>query len=197
MCTVDEEIRIGKEVKAWMLKNKMFTSVDIGNAMKDKGDTIRNRDVAHYLRTAWRTLAIWAGASYEQTPIDVTLADGVTTQASLYHPQGADISEYTDRSQVATPPVRGQSMSQNFTQAYAGTATGRTQSARPNLANTPSNSLNDIIKKVFNLPPIEIEEEDPGTGDTQGEADSGEANEITITARIDLSKFRVPFKQPA
>ena len=104
MCTVDEQIIIGKETRVWMKAGKMFTSVDIGNALKEKGEFIRNRDVASYLRGAYLTVAVWAGANYEKTPIDVTLDSGVTMEASLYHPAGMDPANYIDRSQKALPP---------------------------------------------------------------------------------------------
>jgi hypothetical protein len=105
MCSVDEQITISNEVKVWMRDNKLFTSVDIGNALKEKGNFIRNRDVASYLRGAFQTVATWAGVSYVQTPIDVILENGGTAEASLYYPFGADPTEYTARSQKALPPM--------------------------------------------------------------------------------------------
>ena len=78
-------------------QNLMFTSVDISNSIKKDGKWISNSEVAGFLR---RHLLAQHN-DYAKTTISV--AGGA--QATLYHPIGANIDEYTDRNQHALTPV--------------------------------------------------------------------------------------------
>jgi hypothetical protein len=88
-----------------MQRGKMFTSVDIANSLKQRGDWIRNREVADYLRNNLVGISkqYW-GAGYQKSTIDVSLPNGSYTEATLYHPAGTSASGYTKTAQKAMSP---------------------------------------------------------------------------------------------
>jgi hypothetical protein len=88
---------IETKVLEFASKNLMFTSVDIANSIKKDGTWVKNREVAHWLRTNALTVAL----CYTSTPIQV--GQGAHT-ATLYHPTGTNPDDYTDRDQEAIPP---------------------------------------------------------------------------------------------
>jgi hypothetical protein len=105
MCTAQEEQLIRNELDQWITANKMFTSVDIANAIKERGEWIRNRVVAGYLRNNATFIAnAILGVRYDTSQIPVEV-DGVTTSATLYHPLGDNPDNYTARNQKAKSPV--------------------------------------------------------------------------------------------
>ena len=83
----------------------MFTSVDIANDIKLSGTWIRNHVVASYLRQNVQAVASGLMLVYEQTLIPVTLENGDTTEAYLYHPGGTDANDYTATDQRALDPI--------------------------------------------------------------------------------------------
>lgn len=105
MCTVDEERIIKMTVEEMLQQGQMFTSVDVGNKIKLSGTWISNHEVATYLRDN----VLWISQNlmilYKQTPIPVTIEDGSTRQASLYHPVGSNPDDYRERSQKALNPI--------------------------------------------------------------------------------------------
>jgi hypothetical protein len=104
MCTPAEAIKIRTEVGGWMQRGKMFTSVDIANALKQRGDWVRNRTVADYLRQNVVGFAPQYGCKYTKSTIDVQLPNGSYTEATLYHPAGSSPSVYTRTAQKALSP---------------------------------------------------------------------------------------------
>jgi len=105
MCTAQEEQLIRNELDQWITANKMFTSVDIANAIKEKGEWIRNREVAGDLRNNATFIAsAILGVRYNTSQIPVEV-DGVTTNTTLYHPLGDNPDNYTTRNQKAKAPV--------------------------------------------------------------------------------------------
>ena len=105
MCTPEQANKIRAEAGQWMQRGKMFTSVDIANSLKQRGDWMRNREVADYLRNNLVGISkqYW-GQGYQKSTIDVSLPNGSYTEATLYHPAGTDASNYTKTSQKAMSP---------------------------------------------------------------------------------------------
>ncbi len=105
MCTVDEEKVIKAVVEEALHRKMMFTSVDIANDIKLSGKWIRNHEVASYLRQNVVSICWDLGVSYTTTLIPVTLENGDTTQAYLYHPVDTDADDYKDTNQRALDPI--------------------------------------------------------------------------------------------
>jgi hypothetical protein len=81
---------VENKVKTLITNKEMFTSVDISNAIKEDGIWIRCREVASVLRQHDFSMDDYARTS-------ITVANG--RQASLYHPDYADPSNYTKTNQ--------------------------------------------------------------------------------------------------
>jgi hypothetical protein len=98
--TMSNEQTIREMVQEYVTAEKIFTSVDIGNAIKTKTLTmdIRNRDVRDWLRTNIGKDPLLA--DYVSEPIDVN--NGHT--ATVYRPHWKDVSDYIDRDQKALGP---------------------------------------------------------------------------------------------
>jgi hypothetical protein len=111
MSTVVEEIIIESATKDFLQKLNWFTSVDIANRIKLTGNWVRNSTVAEYLRRNALSLATKEGVDYKRTLIPVTLWDGGTSEAFLYHPEDEDPLEYVlsgYANQRALDPVSGE-----------------------------------------------------------------------------------------
>lgn len=132
LATLDEQTTILAKLKEWFAQGKMFTSVDIANAIKKEGNFIRNRNVASYLRDYCLTIATAEGYNYTYTPIDVTLQDGSVSIAFLYHPYWADTGEYTDTNQKAYSPQD---------------VNKQTHGSIPQFGNTNTDDNTDLMKK--------------------------------------------------
>lgn len=99
MCVKDDTIR--EAVQEFVTAEKLFTSVDIGNAIKKttlKMD-IRNRDVRDWLRSNIGKDPLLN--DYVSEPVDVNNGARVAT---LYRPHWKDSSDYTDLNQKALGP---------------------------------------------------------------------------------------------
>ena len=101
---MDKNQVIKEAVKKFVKNEKLFTSVDIGNAIKKEilSMEIRNREVRDWLRS--NIVADEVLKDYVQEPIDV--CNG-TRMATLYRPHWKDSSEYMgpDRDQTALTPA--------------------------------------------------------------------------------------------
>jgi hypothetical protein len=105
MCTKVEEDLIRQETGAWMQRGKSFTSVDIANAIKQRGTFIKNRDVANFLRNTAVGMSLqYSLDPYVTSVINVQLPNGSWVEASLYHPQGTAASDYKNIKQKALSP---------------------------------------------------------------------------------------------
>jgi hypothetical protein len=104
MCSPADASKIRVEAGQWMQRGKMFTSVDIANSLKQRGDWVRNRDVADFLRTNVVNMAPQYGFKYTTTTIDVKLPNGSNTEATLYHVSGTNAATYTKTNQKAMSP---------------------------------------------------------------------------------------------
>jgi len=92
---------IKAKVVEFITAQKMFTSVNIGNAIKKDGTWIANHDVAEWLRSNFDTVNKEIGDSYTSTSIPV---NNDTERATLYYPFFADPINYNDRNAQATTP---------------------------------------------------------------------------------------------
>lgn len=89
---------IEQKVKDFMQQSKMFTSVDICNAVKDDGTWIRNREIATWLRDRFKAFNLQN--QYAVTQITV----GNNLRANLYHPAMMNVFDYKDTNQKALTP---------------------------------------------------------------------------------------------
>lgn len=98
---MDKNQIIRETVKEFVENEKLFTSVDIGNAVKRKNLSmdVRNREVAAWLRKNTPTDDILQ--DYDTVPISVN--NGQHT-ATLYFPHWADPEDYASRDQKALGP---------------------------------------------------------------------------------------------
>ena len=111
MCTPQQADMIRKEAGLWMQRGKSFTSVDVGNSLKQRGDWIKNREVAAFLRDNAIDFApqyTQGRFTYKKSVINVTLPNGSNTEATLYHPSNVDPSTYKQTSQKALSPDEAQ-----------------------------------------------------------------------------------------
>ncbi len=71
-------------VREFVRDGSMFTALDVSNKVKDTMPHARHREVRDEVRSMFQ-LEIESN-SYARTPITVTLGDGTTAEALLYHP---------------------------------------------------------------------------------------------------------------
>ena len=70
-------------VNEWITQEKLFTALDVSLEVKKTLPHARHREVRDVVRSEYTTMQ---NANYGKTDIDVTLDDGSTTKAVLYHP---------------------------------------------------------------------------------------------------------------
>lgn len=103
MNTHDLQDTVEEVVEDFMLNGMLFTALDVSNAVKKVIPTARHRQVRDEVRARFSDLIEPQG--WARTPITVTLADGSTADALLYHPQADswDLdSKYDDQKRTAT-----------------------------------------------------------------------------------------------
>lgn len=93
------EATIRAKVEEFIKAEKLFTSVDIANAIKNDGIWIRNTEVRNWIQSNFNDKMLFG--DYVLTPIHV--CNG-TSLASLYHPALSDPNDYTDRDQRSLTP---------------------------------------------------------------------------------------------
>jgi hypothetical protein len=100
-------------VNAFMNDVTSFTSIDVSNLVKREGfPSTRHRQVAEEIRSIYES-DFMDTYSYERTLINVTLANGSSKQAFLYHHCTTDPDAYDKRSQVACGPLSCETSSVN------------------------------------------------------------------------------------
>ena len=110
MCTANpkQEALIQAKVEEFISGDKLFTSVDVANAIKSDGEWIRNRVVRDWLLENITTNDIFSG--YTKTRINV---NGGTHQATLYLPTWADADIYDKTDQRVLTPDEVKSIRRN------------------------------------------------------------------------------------
>ncbi len=71
-------------ISEFVESNTLFTALDVSNKVKETLPFVRHREVRDLVRASFHSEIEAAG--YARTPIKVTLMDGSTTEALLYHP---------------------------------------------------------------------------------------------------------------
>jgi hypothetical protein len=84
----------------YMSEQKPFTALDIGNALKEKGINVRQRDVSPVVRDHFTNSDMYVNAGYTRTLIPVK--DGIV-QAFLYFHIDNTPDDYTDTNQDPLP----------------------------------------------------------------------------------------------
>lgn len=82
MTTLNDEVR--SVVKSFIQSGELFTALDVSNKVKLALPLARHREVRDEVRALFTTEIEQAG--WARTPITVTLTDGTTAEALLYHP---------------------------------------------------------------------------------------------------------------
>jgi hypothetical protein len=70
-------------IEEFVNESKLFTALDVSNKLKETQSFIKHRDVREIVRRAWSDAVVFP--NYNRTNITVTLQDGTTTEAALYH----------------------------------------------------------------------------------------------------------------
>ena len=104
----DLESTVNEVIASFIDDEILFTALDVSNKVKESLPSARHREVRDVVRNAWHDTIEVAG--YGRTPISVTLTNGSTAQALLYHPlhDSWDLDSKYDaqkREQVATAPM--------------------------------------------------------------------------------------------
>lgn len=81
MNTLEDEVR--SVITGFMNSGELFTALDVSNKVKLTFPFARHREVRDVVRSLFATFIEPAG--WSRTPITVTLADGSTAEALLYH----------------------------------------------------------------------------------------------------------------
>lgn len=97
---MDNDTLIKTKVEEFTKEEKMFTSVDISNAIKKDGTFVSNKLVSKWLHDNAQTEP--SMQNYTITTIGVMQDTG---RATLYYPSWKDPSTYDDRDQVAMNPT--------------------------------------------------------------------------------------------
>jgi DNA-binding CsgD family transcriptional regulator len=91
-------------VSEFIQKGQLFTSIDIANEVKTRGEWIRNTEVAGFLRKNVISLARQQNLDYEMVQVSVSTSTG-SAQANVYFMSGDDPHSYTNTTQTAMTPA--------------------------------------------------------------------------------------------
>jgi hypothetical protein len=101
MASLEDTVRT--VVQDFMGRGVLFTALDVSNAVKQSNPNARHREVRDVVRALFATDIETQG--WARTPISVTLGDGTTAEALLYHPLTSswDLdNEYSAQQRAAT-----------------------------------------------------------------------------------------------
>jgi hypothetical protein len=103
--TQDIETVIRMVVERFTCEGFLFTALDVSNRVKQELPGVRHREVAPIVRDLYQDGDF--GSDYTRSTIKVTLQNGSTTEALLYHLDDDEPDDYagTQRAQVAIPPL--------------------------------------------------------------------------------------------
>lgn len=82
MSSLEDTVRL--VVQDFVGRSVLFTALDVSNAVKQQMPHVKHREVRDVVRGMFTTDIETAG--WARTPITVTLKDGTTAEALLYHP---------------------------------------------------------------------------------------------------------------
>lgn len=104
------EQNVNLTVEAFVANGESFTALDVSNAVKGAGVFCRHAEVRDYVRRYFRSGGM---VGYTRTPIGVTLPNGASESAMLYHSDQLTPDELDDvypaakRNQSAQPTPSG------------------------------------------------------------------------------------------
>lgn len=106
MATLQDMVRT--VIEEFMDNDELFTALDVSNKVKTQQPNARHREVRDVVRNIFTTEIATKG--YARSPITVTLDNGTTAEALLYHPLSAswDLDNLYDqqkRQQKSLNPV--------------------------------------------------------------------------------------------
>jgi len=131
---MDLETTVKNTVASLCNDKVSFTSLDISNTLKQEGIPTRHRKVRDVVRELYRDGTL-SSYDYITTNIIVTLKNGDSVYATLYHHCLTDNSEYVTRDLIALPVPS--SDNDNTTSSLSSSSSSSTKSV-PNLINTSS-----------------------------------------------------------
>lgn len=102
------ELSIQEKVQEYIKEQKMFTSVDIANAVKQEGLWVRNREVRDWIQENFTNKSIFGDYIISQ----IMVCNG-SSFASLYHPALKDPNDYLDREQQPLTPDEVKAIAKN------------------------------------------------------------------------------------
>ncbi len=91
-------------INDWVKEDRLFTALDVSVAVKQTLPLARHREIRGLVRTEFATMQ---ASSYGRSDIDVTLDDGTTAKAILYHPL-ADSWDLDAKYQARTQTLKSQ-----------------------------------------------------------------------------------------
>ena len=168
MATLQDTVR--SVVEEFMDNDELFTALDVSNKVKAQQPNVRHREVRDVIRNIF-TVEI-APKGYARSPITVTLDNGTTAEALLYHPLSAswDLDNLYDqqkRQQKSFNPVAAAAAAVAAASATpvgstpAGTATATVSAPTPGAASVtisatapvPMPTARDLWNQLFATQP--------------------------------------------
>ena len=160
MTTLNDEVR--SVVQSFIQSGELFTALDVSNKVKLTQPLARHREVRDEVRGLFTVEIEKAG--WARTPIQVTLSDGTTTEALLYHPltDSWDLDNKYDaqkRAQAALNPASKAAQALGLTHSSAPVPTPVTATPMPKVvataasASAPQLNTKDAWMQLFNTQP--------------------------------------------
>ena len=151
-------------VEEFMDNNELFTALDVSNTVKSQQPNARHREVRDTVRNIFSTEI--APKGYARSPISVTLDNGTTAEALLYHPLSAswDLDNLYDqqkRQQKSFNPVAAATATVAAASALANVTTNTVLAPMPGAASVtisattkvPMPTARDLWNQLFATQP--------------------------------------------
>jgi len=129
-------------VKDFINNDKLFTALDISNVVKQTMPHARHKEVRDIVRELWKTEI--EVNNYDRSPIQVTLANGSTADALLYHP----LSASWDLDNLYNAQQRQKTFNQNVTAPTA------VQTVNGTLSKSDDGTLTVVTTPAASLPVV-------------------------------------------
>lgn len=133
MSTLQDTVRL--VVQDFISREVLFTALDVSNAVKQQVPNARHREVRDEVRSMFTTDIESQG--WAKTPITVSLADGSSAEALLYHPltDSWDLdNKYSTQQRSATSFRPTAAAQATVAQAQAAVTAAQTQATVPTAA---------------------------------------------------------------
>ncbi len=151
MSTLVDEVT--SVVRNLLSQSQLFTALDVSNIVKKTCPHARHREVRDVVRSLYTSEMV--NGAYASTPIQVTLHDGSTREALLYHPitDSWDLDSKYDNSRRAQTSIKSNLSGSNTVTTddgvTAGVASDGTVSVQPAVVSTPvSKTTSNVVTKT-------------------------------------------------